>query len=134
MSPSRRPATSTTRVEAPARIERGTAGASLVGIFTAPKAGAPMEQQGSVVLEPGVGIVGDRYALGTGKWSDPRWHDKELTLFEEEVAAAIGIEPGLTRRNLVTRGIALEGLVGVRFRVGDALVAGVRACDPCRYI
>src|SRR5437588_670071 len=83
---------------------------------TAPEAGAPMEQQGSVVLEPGVGIVGDRYALGTGKWSDPRWHDKELTLFEEEVAAAIGIEAGLTRRNLVTRGIALEGLVGVRFR------------------
>ncbi len=47
---------------------------------------------------------------------------------------AIGIEPYQARRNLVTRGIALSGLVGVRFRIGAALIAGVRACDPCRYI
>ncbi|RLT27837.1 MAG: MOSC domain-containing protein [Chloroflexi bacterium] len=107
---------------------------SIVGIFTAPTAGAPMEQQGSVVLQPGVGIVGDRYALHTGTWSDPRWPDQELTLFEAETAEAAGIEPGLARRNIVTRGISLEGLIGVRFRIGGAVVAGVRACTPCRYI
>jgi hypothetical protein len=110
------------------------AGAAVEGIFTAPSSGAPMEQQGMVVLAPGVGIVGDRYALGTGTWSDPRWHDKELTLFEAEVAEAIGIEAYQARRNLVTRGIALSGLVGVRFRLGEAVLAGVRACTPCRHI
>jgi MOSC domain-containing protein YiiM len=117
-----------------ATVMPDVAGASLVGIYTAPSAGAPMEQQGSVVLAPGVGIVGDRYALKTGTWSAPRFPDQELTLFEAEIAEAIGIEPYQTRRNLVTRGITLSGLVGVRFRIGAALMVGVRQCDPCRYI
>lgn len=118
----------------PAVIAPEVTGASLEGIYTAPFAGAPMEQQGTVVLAPGVGIVGDRYALGTGTWSDQRYPDQELTLFEAEIAEAIGIEPYQTRRNLVTRGITLSGLVGVRFRIGAALMVGVRQCDPCRYI
>ncbi len=109
-------------------------GASLVAIYTAPSGGAPMEQQGSVVLVEGLGIVGDRYALHTGTWSDPRWHDQELTLFASEVAEAIGIEPYQARRNLITRGIDLENLIGVRFRIGGALMTGVRVCAPCRYI
>jgi len=103
-------------------------------IFTAPEAGAPMEQQGSVVVVPGVGIVGDRYALGSGTWSDPRWPDQELTLFEAEVAEALGIEPYVPRRNIVLRGVSLYGLIGVRFRLGEALLLGVRPCAPCRYI
>ncbi|MGE0133522.1 MAG: MOSC domain-containing protein [Dehalococcoidia bacterium] len=103
-------------------------------IFTAPEAGAPMEQQGVVVVVPGVGIVGDRYALGSGTWSAPRWHDKELTLFEAEVADALGIEPYVPRRNIVLRGVSLYGLIGVHFRLGEALLLGVRPCDPCRYI
>ncbi len=79
-------------------------------------------------------IVGDRYALGTGQWSAPRWHDQQLTLFEAEVADALGIEAQMVRRNIVTRGVALFGLIGVQFRIGDALLAGMRACDPCTYI
>ncbi len=66
-------------------------GASIVGIYTAPSAGMPMEQQGSAVLVDGLGIVGDRYALHTGTWSNPKWPDQELTLFASEVAEAIGI-------------------------------------------
>src|SRR5205807_8097041 len=70
----------------------------------------------------------------TGTWSDPRWHDKELTLFESEVAEEIGIDPYQARRNIVTRGVHLYGLLGVRFRIGEVLLAGVRPCDPCRTI
>jgi hypothetical protein len=110
------------------------AAGQVVGIYTAPEAGAPMEQQGTVVVVPGVGIVGDRYALGTGQWSDPRWPDPELTLFEAEVAEALGIEAYVPRRNIVVRGVSLDGLTGVRFRLGEALLAGVRRCDPCKYI
>ena len=110
------------------------ADASVVWMFTSPTAGAPMEQQGSVVVVPGVGIVGDRYALGTGHWSAPRWPDQQLTLFEVEVAEELGCEPYEARRNIVTRGVRLFGLIGVRFRIGGALLAGVRACDPCSYI
>jgi hypothetical protein len=115
-------------------VLKGVGAGEVVGIYTAPEAGAPMEQQGSVVVVPGVGIVGDRYALRTGKWSDPKWPDQELTLFEAEVAKELGIEPYVPRRNIVVRGVSLDGLIGTRFRLGDALLAGVRRCDPCRYI
>ena len=111
-----------------------SSGASLEGIYTAPRAGAPMEQQGAVVLVAGLGIVGDRYALHTGTWSDPRWPDQELTLFAAEVAEAIGIASYEVRRNLITRGVDLVDLIGVRFRIGGALLSGVRVCAPCRYI
>jgi MOSC domain-containing protein YiiM len=128
--PSNHPTSST----APAtELPRDSAG-EVVGIYTAPEAGAPMEQQGSVIVAPGVGIVGDRYALHTGHWSDPQWPDQELTLFEAEVADALGIEHYVPRRNLVMRGVSLHGLIDVRFRLGGALLAGVRPCDPCRYI
>ena len=112
-----------------------TEGASIVAICTSPRVGAPMEQHEVALLVPGVGgIEGDRYALRTGWWSDPQWPDQELTLFEAEVAEAIGIAPSKARRNLVTRGVRLESLVGIRFRIGEAVVVGVRAFDPCRYI
>lgn len=127
-----RPTQPSTASTASMPVEGGEA--TLVGIYTAPTAGAPMEPQGSVVVVPELGIVGDRYALGTGKWSAPRWHDKQLTLFEAEVADALGIEASLVRRNLVTRGVSLFGLIGVQFRLGEALLAGMRACDPCSYI
>lgn len=115
-------------------LPAGEVAGRVEAIFTAPEAGAPMEQQGTVVVAPGVGIVGDRYALGTGTWSAPRWHDKELTLFEAEVAEALGIEAYVPRRNIVLRGVSLFGLIGVRFRLGEAMLLGVRPCDPCRYI
>lgn len=111
-----------------------TMSATIVAICTSPRGGEPMTQVPSVSLIPGVGIEGDRYALRTGWWSDPKWPDQELTLFEAEVAEAIGIAPAEARRNLVTRNVRLEGLTGVRFRIGEAVIVGVRACDPCRYI
>ena len=112
----------------------GEASAWVEWIFTAAAAGLPMEQQGDVVLAPGVGIVGDRYALGTGTWSDPRWHDTELTLIEAGTIEALGVAPWVPRRNVVVRGVTLSGLEGVRFRLGGAVVVGVRACTPCGYI
>jgi MOSC domain-containing protein YiiM len=36
-----------------------------------------------------------------------------------------------SRRNLVTRGVSLNALVGRRFRVGEALFYGVETCEPC---
>lgn len=87
-----------------------------------------------VTLVVGVGIAGDRYAERRGHWSDPRWPDQELTLVETEVAAAVGVEPSALRRNIVTRGVRLDSLIGVRFAIGGALVEGVRPCDPCGYL
>lgn len=108
--------------------------ASVVAICTSPRAGEPMARVPSASLIPGVGIEGDRYALHAGWWSDPQWPDQELTLFEAETAETIGIEPHEARRNVVTRGLRLATLVGMRLQIGEALLVGVRACDPCRYI
>ncbi len=106
----------------------------VVGIYTAPRAGAPMERQERVEAVPGLGIVGDRYAEGLGHWSDPRWSDQEITMVEAEVAETLGLRPGDLRRNLVTQGVRLDRLIGVQFRIGEVLLLGVRACDPCRYL
>src|SRR5437016_2634667 len=106
----------------------------IVGIFMAAQAGAPMESQVEVNVVAGRGIVGDRYATGHGYWSDPKWPDQQLTLVEAEAAEESGIPAEQLRRNLVTRGIALDSLIGVTFQCGEAVLRGVRRCDPCRYL
>lgn len=107
---------------------------TIVGLLTAGAAGAPLQRHRQVEVVPGLGIAGDRYALGTGHWSDPRWPDQELTMLMVEVADALALAPELFRRNVVTRGVDLEALVGVTFRAGEAVLHGVRRCDPCRYL
>jgi MOSC domain-containing protein YiiM len=91
----------------------------------------------------GVGLSGDRYASGTGTFSRPverRGSGRDLTLVEAEELEALaldfGIElaPGETRRNVTTRGIRLNELVGRRFRIGDTLCEGIRLCEPCTYL
>ena len=93
-----------------------------------------MASHASVELVAGVGIPGDRYATRLGHWSDPKWPDQELTLVEAEVAEGLGLAPEQLRRNLVTRGVRLDGLIGETFQVGEAILQGVRPCDPCAYI
>ena len=105
-----------------------------VALYTAPAAGAPMQARSAIELIVGKGIAGDRYLLGTGHWSDPRWPDQELTLIMAETAAALGLDPASLRRNIVTRGVELDALIGATFRLGEATLLGVRRCDPCRYI
>jgi MOSC domain-containing protein YiiM len=106
----------------------------VIGLFTAAGAGAPVDARSWVDLLPGVGIVGDRYALGCGHWSAPQWPDQELTFVEAEVAEAVGIDPAQLRRNVVTRDIRLDEVMGARFQIGDAVLVGIRPCDPCRYL
>jgi MOSC domain-containing protein YiiM len=96
--------------------------------------GAPVEPRGWVEVVPGVGIIGDRYAARLGHWGDPRWPDQELTLVEAEVAEELGIGAGQLRRNVVTRGVQLNAMIGNTFRIGDAVLIGVRTCHPCRYL
>src|SRR6185437_14343336 len=84
---------------------------------------------------PGSGLDGDRHALGTGTFASGV-PGSALTLIEAEVCKSF--EPELTadehRRNLVTRGIELNGLVGREFRIGDVRCRGVRLCEPCVVI
>ena len=104
-------------------------------IHVAADAGEPVRFVESVRALAGVGLEGDRYADGRGHYQDARV-SRDLTLIEAEALEASGIAfaPGETRRNVTTRGIGLNELVGRRFWVGDALCEGTRLCEPCQYL
>jgi MOSC domain-containing protein YiiM len=108
-------------------------------IHIASAAKDPTHAVGEVQAIPGVGLEGDRYALKQGTFYKPE-PAFELTLIEGEAIEAIRIEykielaPGEVRRNLVTRGVPLNHLVGREFRIGDVLIRGIRLCEPCNHL
>ena len=46
----------------------------------------------------------------------------------------IELAPGEARRNLVTRGVPLNHLVGREFTIGDVKIRGIRLCEPCSHL
>jgi MOSC domain-containing protein YiiM len=88
---------------------------------------------------PGVGLEGDRYANRQGTFYKPE-PDYELTLIEAEAIEALrreyGVElaPGEARRNVVTRGVPLNHLVGREFHIGAVKLRGIRLCEPCDHL
>lgn len=125
---------------ADARHQPGRGAGLVEAIHIAPSEGAPMRGVARVRAVARVGLEGDRYAIRTGHWSEDPKADRDITLIEAEVvdelAANDGIHlrPGESRRNVLTRGIRLNDLVGRRFRVGDAVCEGTRLCEPCQYL
>ncbi len=89
---------------------------------------------------PGQGLEGDRYFRKTGTYSTRPGAGREVTLIEAETYDAIAQEagivlaPGASRRNITTRGVPLNHLVGRQFRVGEVLLEGVRLCEPCGHL
>ena len=114
--------------------------ATVVSLHTATAAAAPMASHESVRVSLGAGIEGDRYALGTGTYSNAPGEGREVTLIETEALDALkrayGVElaPGESRRNIATRGVALNHLVGREFTVGGVTLRGVRLCEPCGHL
>jgi MOSC domain-containing protein YiiM len=86
----------------------------------------------AVQLKAGAGIVGDRY-FGRSRAQPGR----NLSLVEAEaieaVAALLGlaIPPAAPRRNVVTRGVRLNDLVGREFHIGPVRLRGIELCEPC---
>ena len=109
-------------------------------LHVAAAAGAPMLSVDSVHAVPGRGLEGDRYYSKAGTWSGKDGADREITLIESEAIEAlrrdygVALEPKESRRNVATRGVALNHLVGKRFRIGEVTVLGLRLCEPCGYM
>jgi MOSC domain-containing protein YiiM len=90
----------------------------------------------------GQGLAGDRYAAGAGTFTPPSGtgYGYDLTLIQAEaldklvVAEDRRLGYAEARRNLVTRGVNLNALVGWRFRVGDVECFGQRLCVPCSHL
>jgi MOSC domain-containing protein YiiM len=108
-------------------------------IHIAPAAAEPVRPVEAIRAVAAVGLEGDRYALGLGHYGDERV-SRDLTLVEAEAIETVAHEhgiplaPGETRRNVTTRGVELNALLGRRFWVGDVLCEGTRLCEPCRYL
>jgi MOSC domain-containing protein YiiM len=88
---------------------------------------------------PGRGLEGDRYFNHAGTFSKPQ-PDRELTLIEAEAVEALkrelDVDYGLgdSRRNIVTRGVPLNHLVGKEFWIGEVKARGLRLCEPCSHL
>jgi MOSC domain-containing protein YiiM len=91
-----------------------------------------------VRVHPGQGVEGDRHFRHDP--SPDEESGRDLTLIEAEALEALEREQGIplqaheARRNVVTRGISLNHLVGRRFRVGELEYIGVELCEPCRHL
>ncbi|WP_439026780.1 MOSC domain-containing protein [Haloarchaeobius sp. DT45] len=107
-------------------------------IHIARESGEPVESVESVDAVAGAGLRGDRYFDESGTFSDGT--PRGITLIEAEALEAaerdhdFTLEPGEHRRNVTTRGVALNHLVDAEFRVGEAVCRGVELCEPCSYL
>jgi len=88
------------------------------------------------------GLDGDRYAAKAGTFTpaNDTVRGYDLTLVEAEVLDGLTLPEGRrigyseARRNIVTRGIDLNALVGRRFRIGNVECLGQRLCEPCSHL
>jgi MOSC domain-containing protein YiiM len=112
----------------------------LLTIHVATKASAPMDGLSEARLVAGIGLEGDRYATRLGTYSKKPHIDRQATLIEVEVLEALArdrnveLAPHEHRRNLTTRGVPLNHLVGQYFRIGDCVLYGRRLNVPCLYL
>jgi MOSC domain-containing protein YiiM len=109
-------------------------------IHIAREAARPVEAVREARAVPGRGLEGDRYFLKIGTYSNNPGSGRPVTLIEAETLEAVALEsgitlpPGASRRNITTRGVPLNHLVGKRFRLGEVVLEGTRLCEPCSHL
>ncbi len=110
----------------------------VVEIFIGPEFSGPMASVDAVKAVAGKGLEGDRYYRPE---EAPSSHpDEEITLIESESIAAAQAEtdvvfgPEDTRRNIVTSGVRLDGLVGKNLSVGEVVVEAIELNPACAYL
>ena len=107
----------------------------VIAIYVGPERQLPQRVE-RVDAHAGKGLAGNRYYWANG--SAPSGN--ALTLIEEEALATFQEESGIeltaqaSRRNVLTRGIDLNALVGKRFRVGEVECVGIELCEPCAHL
>lgn len=111
-------------------------------IFISGKKAVPLTSVDRVLAIAGAGLQGDRYGVKSGTLSKKSATEsgRQITLIEAEAIErlerehGIRLGPGESRRNVVTRGIELNDLVGKKFRVGPVECIGIMLCDPCGHL
>lgn len=93
-----------------------------------------IKEVSSIEVLANKGVVGDRHF---DEYNDPY---NQLTLIEAENIDYYNTKYGLDipykdfRRNVVTRGIQLNDLIGKKIKIGEVVVEGVDLCRPCRHL
>jgi hypothetical protein len=108
-------------------------------IVLGPQAEAALLSVQTARAHAGRGLEGDRYFERRGTFSNIYSRGHDLTLIEAEVLDELSfpggpLAPEEARRNIITRGVDLNALVGKRFRVGDVECLGQRLCEPCAHL
>ena len=108
-------------------------------VVIAPEAEAAMMRVERATARAGRGLEGDRYFDRRGTFSSRHALGHDLTLIEAEALDDVELPAGRlapeeARRNVVTRGIDLNALVGERFTIGDVECFGQRLCEPCAHL
>jgi len=112
----------------------------VISIHIAATGAAPMQSAQSARVVAGKGLEGDRYFSQLGTYSSQPGSGRDVTLIELEAIEAlerdykVALDAGQSRRNIVTRGVYLNHLVGREFRVGEAILRGTRLCEPCTHM
>lgn len=119
----------------PPRLAAPTTAGVVESICIARSAGEPIKLVESTRALAGQGLDGDRHVLGTGTFPSGM-PGSALTLIEAEVCESFDppLGPDEHRRNLVTRGIGLNALVGHEFAIGEVSCRGMRLCEPCTVV
>jgi hypothetical protein len=102
-------------------------------ILVAPAAEQALHRVERIAAVAGRGLEGDRYHEGRGTFSAPG-RGYELTLVDADVLDEIELPWEEARRNVVTRGIELNALVGRRFTIGQVVCVGRRLAEPCAHL
>ena len=93
-----------------------------------------IQEVNSIKVLANQGIVGDRHFK---EFNDPY---NQLSLIESENIDNYNIKYGLKipyidfRRNIITKGIQLNNLVGKKFKIGKVELEGIDLCRPCRHL
>jgi MOSC domain-containing protein YiiM len=111
----------------------------VTAIFIGSKARGPMTSVPEVRALAGRGLEGDRYSREAGTFSK-KLPMNQVTLIEEEALEAVARDYALdlagrdSRRNLLTRNVSLNQLVGREFRTGPVRLRGLKLCEPCEHL
>jgi MOSC domain-containing protein YiiM len=100
--------------------------AKVLHLFRAPKRRAPMEELTSAEVVKDAGLQGCEHARGG---------NRQVLLVDAETLGVFQLVPGITRENITTEGLDVNGLaIGQRLRLGEVELEVSAVCDPCEQI
>ena len=107
---------------------------SVVNICITSESGKKMESINSIKVIANKGIVNDRY------FKENNDKNNQITLIESENVdyynkiSGTNFIPSDFRRNVITKGISLNKLVGKEILIGEVRLKIHDLCEPCRYL